>query len=338
VHLYFEDETEQRMVADLMSNDGRLRVLRFISDMARVTGPLIAMNDKGTLPSLRTGPNSPLKVRSRYRRDWRVSMVLRTISVRANELRQTCAAMLVFCSTTALSCLVIQSADAGQCVITGPQYHLQSDIVEWRLRTRVGASCVHDIPRGGVLSELIKIISPPSIGELSAKGPTFSYTAGTENDAFSIEVSGLSNGRTGTSTVRVLVSIIKDPPTQGALNSSAGGSGSGGSGGGSAPISTQAASVTNVPGEPVNATSNGGGVPGSGTSAKGGSTTSADPSTASWIDTGSWIGTGPSHGNNDGVHGVPGPIAGAGFPIIAVGYGAYWLVRRYRRKSTTPSE
>jgi hypothetical protein len=31
-------------------------------------------------------------------------------------------------------------------------------------------------------------------------------------------------------------------------------------------------------------------------------------------------------------HGVPGPIAGAGLPILAVGYGAYWLVRRYRRK------
>ena len=31
-------------------------------------------------------------------------------------------------------------------------------------------------------------------------------------------------------------------------------------------------------------------------------------------------------------HGAPGPIAGAGLPILAVGYGAYWLVRRLRRK------
>jgi hypothetical protein len=30
--------------------------------------------------------------------------------------------------------------------------------------------------------------------------------------------------------------------------------------------------------------------------------------------------------------GAPGPIAGAGLPILAVGYGVYWLVRR--RKST----
>ncbi len=30
------------------------------------------------------------------------------------------------------------------------------------------------------------------------------------------------------------------------------------------------------------------------------------------------------------IHGAPGPIAGAGLPVIAVGYGIYWLVRRRR--------
>jgi hypothetical protein len=30
---------------------------------------------------------------------------------------------------------------------------------------------------------------------------------------------------------------------------------------------------------------------------------------------------------------APGPIAGAGLPILAIGYGAYWLVKRYRRKT-----
>ncbi|RZN14438.1 hypothetical protein CWO90_43025 [Bradyrhizobium sp. Leo121] len=40
------------------------------------------------------------------------------------------------------------------------------------------------------------------------------------------------------------------------------------------------------------------------------------------------------HGHWHGhTNGAPGPIAGAGLPILAIGYGVYWLVRR-RRKPT----
>ena len=31
--------------------------------------------------------------------------------------------------------------------------------------------------------------------------------------------------------------------------------------------------------------------------------------------------------------GVPGPILGAGLPAYVVGYGVYWLIKRYRRQS-----
>ena len=37
-------------------------------------------------------------------------------------------------------------------------------------------------------------------------------------------------------------------------------------------------------------------------------------------------------GNGQGYYGVPGPIAGAGLPVIAIGYGIYWLVRQRRRR------
>ena len=30
------------------------------------------------------------------------------------------------------------------------------------------------------------------------------------------------------------------------------------------------------------------------------------------------------------IHPTPGPLAGAGLPFIAVGYGVYWLIRRRR--------
>ena len=36
-------------------------------------------------------------------------------------------------------------------------------------------------------------------------------------------------------------------------------------------------------------------------------------------------------GQQRGVHGAPGPIAGAGLPVLAIGYGVYWLVKRRRK-------
>jgi hypothetical protein len=46
-----------------------------------------------------------------------------------------------------------------------------------------------------------------------------------------------------------------------------------------------------------------------------------------------WIyqGGSPTNWKDGGLHGAPGPIAGAGLPVIAIGYGVYLLVKRRRR-------
>jgi hypothetical protein len=47
-----------------------------------------------------------------------------------------------------------------------------------------------------------------------------------------------------------------------------------------------------------------------------------------------WVYEGSRYDNwkDGGIHGAPGPIIGAGLPVIAIGFGAFLLFRRYRRK------
>jgi hypothetical protein len=91
---------------------------------------------------------------------------------------------------------------------------MRSDTVEWQLNIRIGQSCLRPIGYRTVAHPVIKIISPPRVGNLIVQGPSFTYTAGKNSDSFSIEVSGFANGGNGTSTIRVVVSIIGEPPPQ----------------------------------------------------------------------------------------------------------------------------
>jgi hypothetical protein len=50
-----------------------------------------------------------------------------------------------------------------------------------------------------------------------------------------------------------------------------------------------------------------------------------------WIYQGGFQGN-PQNYIDGGIHGAPGPVAGAGLPILAIGYGVYWFFKRRRRK------
>ena len=41
----------------------------------------------------------------------------------------------------------------------------------------------------------------------------------------------------------------------------------------------------------------------------------------------------PALAKNDKVKGAPGPLVGAGLPVLLIGGGIYWLVRRRKRAS-----
>jgi hypothetical protein len=115
--------------------------------------------------------------------------------------------------------LTIRAAYGGECLISGPGYQLQSDTVEWQMKIRVGQSCMRGVRYNNVANPVIKIISLPRFGELTLLGPAFSYTARTdfqEEDSFIVGVSGAINKVSGTSTIRISVSIIGPLPAQSA--------------------------------------------------------------------------------------------------------------------------
>jgi hypothetical protein len=114
--------------------------------------------------------------------------------------------------------LGIRAALAGECLISGPRYQLQSDTVEWRMKIRSGQSCLRGVRLKDVAIDTIHLISPPQFGRITLPGWGFSYTAKSDfqgEDSFAVGVSGAIKRVSGTSTIRIVVSIVGTPQTPG---------------------------------------------------------------------------------------------------------------------------
>ena len=104
-----------------------------------------------------------------------------------------------------------QVAHANQCFINGPHYRMELDTVEWRMKIRGSENCLHGVRLSYVWNATVGLVSPPQFGQVTLKGPGFSYTAKSDfqgEDSFVVSVSGSKNKACGFSTIRVLVSIV----------------------------------------------------------------------------------------------------------------------------------
>jgi hypothetical protein len=101
-------------------------------------------------------------------------------------------------------------AYAQTCHVTDPRYQLSGDTVRWAMIVRTGSSCIHGVRFGNVVFDKLTLISPPRVGVVELQGPGFVYSAKANfegEDSFSLAVLGVANGKRGSSTIRVTVSV-----------------------------------------------------------------------------------------------------------------------------------
>ena len=103
------------------------------------------------------------------------------------------------------------AAYATDCIVIGPRYQLKSDLVNWSMKIGSGQSCIRGLRFNDVaMIESLQLVSPPQIGQVALKGPSFTYSAksGYEGeDSFTVAVSGTINRSSGSSTIRVNVFV-----------------------------------------------------------------------------------------------------------------------------------
>jgi hypothetical protein len=130
-------------------------------------------------------------------------------SMPSSELRIKVAILSIFALLFG-----VRAALPGDCSVSGPSYKLALETVDWQMKVRSGQTCIKGIRFSNVSNPTIKIISPPRYGELALLGPALSYRAKVdfqEQDFFEVEVSGLIRKTSGTSRIRVTVSLVDIP-------------------------------------------------------------------------------------------------------------------------------
>jgi hypothetical protein len=97
------------------------------------------------------------------------------------------------------------------CIVSGPPYQLQSDTVTWSMTLASGRSCLRGVIRSQYTTvENISVITGPQSGQVLVEGPAIKYKGDPDfrgQDTFSLLVSGKFFKTSGSSTVKVLVSV-----------------------------------------------------------------------------------------------------------------------------------
>jgi hypothetical protein len=115
------------------------------------------------------------------------------------------------CFFIVLLLLGVQSANAQTCVVAVKSYELNFDNVNWSMKIGAGQSCIGGFRVSNVTLDGVRLVIPPESGQVTLKGPGFTYTAKTGlqgEDSFSVLVSGTLNRMHGSSTIRVGVSVV----------------------------------------------------------------------------------------------------------------------------------
>ena len=106
----------------------------------------------------------------------------------------------------------VRPPSAETCRISSaPRFQLNSDAVEWTLQIVSGQTCLRGLNHGVIRIDGVKLVSPPRSGQVTVKGPGFSYQANSNfegQDAFILQVSGTSVRTRGTSDINVAVSVV----------------------------------------------------------------------------------------------------------------------------------